>query len=56
VLGMYGDMGVMGVIGDVVVEELNAGEIDCGGCCCCCSSLVIPTVDVVDSAVDAAVD
>ena len=26
--GMWGEMGVIGVIGDVVVEELNAGDID----------------------------
>lgn len=31
---MLGDMGVAGVdvCGDVVVDELRAGEIDCGGC------------------------
>lgn len=26
--GIWGDMGVIGVMGDVVVEELNAGDID----------------------------
>lgn len=50
VLGMYGDMGVIGVIGDVVVEELNAGDIDCGGCCS--SSLAIPTNEAAVEAVD----